>query len=303
LSGPRSGETPGSDGPQPRAGVFLGVLIAVTAAAKLAASLGIADHVDFLGEQDLLVPLLSIADVFLLPSVQESFGLAALEAMACSVPVVASRIGGLPEVIEDGVTGFLHPPDDLDGHVLPRYAYSFGFVSSRDERNRFSAIGTVSAADAPFRVFFSEANQQFWDGLSVDTGDIRRDLRLAYRHEFGSNFAIDVATTAGTATPRQYSGDVQKVYVTGDLQTIFTPTRTMLAVSYRELQQPQTGRRGDYRSERVNMRMAQSLYLPIDVKVLLGIELARAENSPFLLDIRVPDQATKKYIGGLSLNF
>jgi N-acetyl-alpha-D-glucosaminyl L-malate synthase BshA len=89
----------------------------LAAAAKLATSLGIADHVDFLGEQDLLVPLLSMADVFLLPSVQESFGLAALEAMACSVPVVASRIGGLPEVIEDGVTGFLHPPDDLDGMV------------------------------------------------------------------------------------------------------------------------------------------------------------------------------------------
>ena len=46
---------------------------------------------------------------------QESFGLAALEAMACEVPVVASRIGGLPEVVEDGVTGFLHAPDDLDG--------------------------------------------------------------------------------------------------------------------------------------------------------------------------------------------
>jgi N-acetyl-alpha-D-glucosaminyl L-malate synthase BshA len=89
----------------------------LAAAARLATSLGIADRVDFLGEQDLLVPLLSIADVFLLPSVQESFGLAALEAMACSVPVVASRIGGLPEVIEHGVTGFLHPADDLDGMV------------------------------------------------------------------------------------------------------------------------------------------------------------------------------------------
>jgi L-malate glycosyltransferase len=58
---------------------------------------------------------LSAADVFLLPSAQESFGLAALEAMACEVPVVASRVGGLPEVISHGVTGFLHPPDDLDG--------------------------------------------------------------------------------------------------------------------------------------------------------------------------------------------
>jgi glycosyltransferase involved in cell wall biosynthesis len=58
--------------------------------------------------------MLSIADLFLLPSAQESFGLAALEAMACEVPVVASRVGGLPEVIEHGVSGFLHPPDAID---------------------------------------------------------------------------------------------------------------------------------------------------------------------------------------------
>ena len=84
-------------------------------ASRLARALGVADDVEFLGEQDQVVPLLSAADVFLLPSAQESFGLAALEAMACEVPVVASRVGGLPEVIEDGVNGFLHAPDDLDG--------------------------------------------------------------------------------------------------------------------------------------------------------------------------------------------
>ena len=67
-----------------------------------------------LGEQEQIAPLLSVADLFLLPSAQESFGLAALEAMACQVPVVASRVGGLPEVIEHGVTGFLHPPDAID---------------------------------------------------------------------------------------------------------------------------------------------------------------------------------------------
>ena len=68
-----------------------------------------------MGEQDQIIPLLSIADLFLLPSAQESFGLAALEAMACEVPVVASRVGGLHEVIDHGVTGFLHDPSDLDG--------------------------------------------------------------------------------------------------------------------------------------------------------------------------------------------
>jgi N-acetyl-alpha-D-glucosaminyl L-malate synthase BshA len=84
-------------------------------ASRLAHELGLDDRVHFLGEQDQVRQLLSIADVFLLPSAQESFGLAALEAMACEVPVVASNVGGLPEVIDEGLTGFLHPPDDLDG--------------------------------------------------------------------------------------------------------------------------------------------------------------------------------------------
>ena len=80
-----------------------------------ARSLEIEDRVEVLGEQDQVVPLLSVSDLFLLPSIQESFGLAALEAMACEVPVVASRVGGLSEVIEHGRTGFLHDLEDLDG--------------------------------------------------------------------------------------------------------------------------------------------------------------------------------------------
>jgi L-malate glycosyltransferase len=82
---------------------------------RLAAALGVAGQVTFLGPQDDIVSLLSSADVLLLPSAQESFGLAALEAMACGTPVVASNVGGLPEVIENGQSGFLHPPDDVAG--------------------------------------------------------------------------------------------------------------------------------------------------------------------------------------------
>jgi L-malate glycosyltransferase len=84
-------------------------------AMRMAHDLDLACDVEALGEQEHVIPLLSVSDLFLLPSATESFGLAALEAMACSVPVVASRAGGLPEVIEDGVTGFLHPADDLQG--------------------------------------------------------------------------------------------------------------------------------------------------------------------------------------------
>lgn len=83
-------------------------------ARRVARELGLSADVDALGEQEQVVPILSVADLFLLPSSEESFGVAALEAMACGVPVVASRVGGLPEVIEDGVSGFLHDEQDLD---------------------------------------------------------------------------------------------------------------------------------------------------------------------------------------------
>lgn len=190
-----------------------------------------------------------------------------------------------------------------DGQILPRYAYTIGFVSGKDESNRFSAIATVTAVDEPMRMVFTDAQNQFWDGLEVAAGDIRRDVRIAYRKQFGDRFAIDFATTAGTAAsddPRSVEGE--KVYVTGDLQSTFTPTRTTLAVSYRDIQQPREGDEG-YRSERIHVRMAQSLYLPIDIKLLLGLELARAENSPYLIDTLTPEGRSKKYIGGLALNF
>ena len=87
----------------------------LAATCRAARQAGLEPDVEPLGEQELVVPILSVADLFLLPSAQESFGLAALEAMACQVPVVASDVGGLPEVIEHGVTGYLHPPDDLSG--------------------------------------------------------------------------------------------------------------------------------------------------------------------------------------------
>ena len=82
---------------------------------RLGRELGVSPLIEALGAQQATIPLLSASDVFLLPSAQESFGLAALEAMACRVPVVASRVGGLPEVIEHGVTGFLHDPEDQEG--------------------------------------------------------------------------------------------------------------------------------------------------------------------------------------------
>ena len=84
------------------------------AAERLARELGLDDKVSFLGKLKNPLEALSIADLFLLPSESESFGLAALEAMACGVPVVASEAGGLPEVIRHGVSGMLAPVGDVD---------------------------------------------------------------------------------------------------------------------------------------------------------------------------------------------
>jgi N-acetyl-alpha-D-glucosaminyl L-malate synthase BshA len=81
---------------------------------NLARELGIWQHTRFLGKQTELAALLSMSDVFLIPSGNESFGLSALEAMACGVPVVSSDVGGLPELVVDGKNGFLVPMGDIE---------------------------------------------------------------------------------------------------------------------------------------------------------------------------------------------
>jgi N-acetyl-alpha-D-glucosaminyl L-malate synthase BshA len=80
----------------------------------LAHTHGIQDDVTFVGKQNDMSQLLSISDILLLPSELESFGLVALEAMACEVPVVATRVGGIPEVVRDGVDGFLYDVGDIN---------------------------------------------------------------------------------------------------------------------------------------------------------------------------------------------
>ena len=89
-------------------------------AERLVAKKRISDRVMFLGKQDNIQEKLAIADLMLLPSELESFGLAALEAMACEVPAIATRVGGIPEVIEHGRSGFLADVGDVD--TMARYA-------------------------------------------------------------------------------------------------------------------------------------------------------------------------------------
>jgi N-acetyl-alpha-D-glucosaminyl L-malate synthase BshA len=80
----------------------------------LCRELNVCDHVRFLGKLDAVEEVLSVADLFIMPSEKESFGLAALEAMACEVPVISTNVGGIPELNVHGKTGFLSNVGDVD---------------------------------------------------------------------------------------------------------------------------------------------------------------------------------------------
>jgi len=86
-----------------------------SSAQALARRLGLVDRLRFLGTQNAMEEIAALADIFLLPSELESFGLSALEAMACGVPVVGSDVGGLPEVVRHAESGYLLPVGDVEG--------------------------------------------------------------------------------------------------------------------------------------------------------------------------------------------
>ena len=112
-------------------------------AAAMAEALGVQDQVIFLGKLESVAELLSCADLFLLPSEQESFGLVALEASASGVPVIATSGSGLGEVVEDGVTGYLHPVGDVDGMAESARR----LLSDYSEWTRMSSAGRQLAVE------------------------------------------------------------------------------------------------------------------------------------------------------------
>jgi len=101
---------------------------------QLCRTLGIFEYVKFMGKQDAIVELLSISDLFLMPSQSESFGLSALEAMSCSVPVISSSIGGLPELNIHGETGYIAEIGDIERMAK----YSVELLSNEKKYNLFS---------------------------------------------------------------------------------------------------------------------------------------------------------------------
>lgn len=136
-----------------------------------ARELGVADRVFFLGKIETVAPLLAGADVFLLPSTNESFGLSALEALASGVPVIGSNAGGLPEVVRDGETGILCAVGDVD-------AMSDATIELLEDRTRWQAMSETAAADARAR-------------FSLD--DIVADYEAFYEYALGR--------PAGTSRP------------------------------------------------------------------------------------------------------
>jgi N-acetyl-alpha-D-glucosaminyl L-malate synthase BshA len=121
-------------------------------AERQARDLGLRDRVDLIGTVATIEDVLAHADLFLLPSETESFGLAALEALSCEVPVIASRTGGLPEVIRDGENGFLLPVGDVAGMADAALSLlrdedrrrAFGVAGRRWAETRFSRADVVA---------------------------------------------------------------------------------------------------------------------------------------------------------------
>jgi len=115
-----------------------------SAAEWLAHDLGIHARIHFLGKQERVNELLPLADILLLPSALESFGLAVLEAMACKVPSIATRVGGVPELVDDGVTGLLFPVGDVEAMAL-------GALSLLSDRKRLEEMRTAARRAAQKR--------------------------------------------------------------------------------------------------------------------------------------------------------
>jgi glycogen synthase len=113
--------------------------------------------VHFMGKQERVNELLPLADLMVMPSELESFGLAALEAMACKVPSIATRVGGVPELIDDGVTGLLYPVGDVDGMAA-------GAVSLLKDRDRLEAMREAGRKTAQKRFCSSLVVPQYVQG-------------------------------------------------------------------------------------------------------------------------------------------
>ncbi len=112
---------------------------------ELCREIGLCHEIRFLGKQDAVEELLAISDLFILPSGNESFGLAALEAMACEVPVISSNVGGIPEVNIHGETGYLSEIGDVES--MAKHAISILLDEEVLQRFRANALAQARRFD------------------------------------------------------------------------------------------------------------------------------------------------------------
>ncbi len=131
----------------------------------LCRELHLCDEIRFLGKQDAVEELLCIADLFLLPSEHESFGLAALEAMACEVPVISSNTGGLPEVNVHGKTGFLAPVGDVDAMA----EYALQILASDENLKRFRKAAMEQALKFDLQHILPQYERYYEQLMGVST--------------------------------------------------------------------------------------------------------------------------------------
>jgi L-malate glycosyltransferase len=145
-------------------------------AEQMARDLGIDDRVFFLGKIDTVAPLLAGADLFLLPSDRESFGLGALEALASGVPVIGANVGGLPEVVRSGETGYLGAVGDVDAMADAAVDLlsdevrwqKASLLAARDARERFSESEIVAKYEEFYRYAIEISARRMAKRVSVE---------------------------------------------------------------------------------------------------------------------------------------
>jgi len=142
-----------------------------SAAEYLALRLGIADRIHFLGKQDNVNELLPLADLMLMPSEMESFGLAALEAMACSVPTIATRVGGVPELIDDGENGLLFPIGDVEAMA----GAAIDLLGDQPRLQTMSSVARKTASDRFCSSRIIPLYEQYYERVLERSGSLQSE--------------------------------------------------------------------------------------------------------------------------------
>ncbi|HEY5610820.1 MAG TPA: carboxypeptidase-like regulatory domain-containing protein [Thermoanaerobaculia bacterium] len=183
--------------------------------------------------------------------------------------------------------------DQMDS-LTPRSRYSIGLIAGDPAREgSLSAIVTMTEVDSLVRLAFDERFEPWWEGLALEPGDVHQDVAVALRKHVGKRFAFDLSTSAG----RAQGVDTDSIYFIGSLQSLYRPSGTSVDVSYRRVDEGALTE-----IEKLNLRMGQSLRLPLDLRLLLGIDLARSAQ-PLFIESGDADAIQRRLVGGVSLAF